>query len=292
MGQLREGVRHVFKKNRHGIQIKTAEQLDKMRAAGLVVGRTLELLRSSVRPGMTPLDLDAIAEEAIRSEGAIPSFKGYQGFPATICASVNDEVVHGIPSDRRPLREGDVISLDCGAILDGWHGDSAITVPVGEVDPALTELMRVTEESMWRGIAALKVGGYLSDIGFQIERYVRSQGRYGIPQEYGGHGIGTEMHMDPWVANHGRPGRGPRFEPGMCFAIEPMVNLGTDRTKVLADDWTVVTLDGKASAHFEHSVAVTEDGPVVLTALDGGRDRLERLTAETRDGARTPVDGS
>ncbi|WP_067130023.1 type I methionyl aminopeptidase [Microtetraspora malaysiensis] len=275
----------MFKKNKHGIQVKTPEQVAKMRAAGLVVGRTLELLRSSVEPGLTPLDLDVVAEKAIRDAGAIPSFKGYQGFPATICASVNDEVVHGIPTDQRKLREGDVISIDCGAILDGWHGDSAITVPVGEVDPALTELMRVTEESMWRGIAALRVGGHLSDIGFQVEKYVRSQGRYGIPQEYGGHGIGTEMHMDPWVANHGRPGRGPRFEPGMCFAIEPMVNLGTDRTRVLGDDWTVVTVDGKASAHFEHSVAVTENGPLVLTAIDGGASRFGELAAPSGEQA-------
>jgi methionyl aminopeptidase len=271
---------HVFKKNKHGIQIKTPEQLEKMRAAGLVVGRTLQLLRESVRPGMTPLDLDGIAEKAIRDEGAIPSFKGYQGFPATICASVNHEVVHGIPGNRRALQEGDIISIDCGAILDGWHGDAAITVPIGEVDPKLTELMRVTEEAMWRGIAVLTVGRHLSDIGHAVEKYVRSQGRYGIPQEYGGHGIGTEMHMDPWVANHGKPGRGPRFEPGMCFAVEPMVNLGTDRTKVLADDWTVITVDGKSSAHFEHSVAVTDDGPVVLTALDGGAERLADLSKD------------
>ncbi|MEU4404319.1 type I methionyl aminopeptidase [Streptosporangium sp. NPDC023963] len=270
----------MFKKNKHGIQIKTPEQVEKMRAAGLVVGRTLQLLRESVQPGMTPLDLDAIAEKAIRDEGAIPSFKGYQGFPATICASVNHEVVHGIPGDRRPLKEGDIISIDCGAILDGWHGDSAITVPIGEVDPKLTELMRVTEEAMWRGIAALTVGRHLSDIGHEVEKYVRSQGRYGIPQEYGGHGIGTEMHMDPWVANHGKPGRGPKFEPGMCFAVEPMVNLGTDRTKVLADDWTVVTIDGKVSAHFEHSVAVTHNGPWVLTALDGGKERLADLLGD------------
>jgi methionyl aminopeptidase len=271
---------HVFKKNKHGIQIKTPEQLEKMRAAGLVVGRTLQLLRESVRPGMTPLDLDGIAEKAIRDEGAIPSFKGYQGFPATICASVNHEVVHGIPSNRRALQEGDIISIDCGAILDGWHGDAAVTVPIGEVDPKLTELMRVTEEAMWRGIAVLTVGRHLSDIGHAVEKYVRSQGRYGIPQEYGGHGIGTEMHMDPWVANHGKPGRGPRFEPGMCFAVEPMVNLGTDRTKVLADDWTVITVDGKSSAHFEHSVAVTDDGPLVLTALDGGAGRLADLSKD------------
>ncbi|RSN00397.1 type I methionyl aminopeptidase [Nonomuraea sp. WAC 01424] len=267
----------MFKKNRHGIQIKSTEQLEKMRAAGLVVGRTLDLLKRSVEPGMTPLDLDSIAEKAIRDEGAVPSFKGYQGFPATICASVNDEVVHGIPTDARKLREGDVISIDCGAILEGWHGDSAVTVPVGEVDPKLTELMRVTEEAMWRGIAALKIGRHLSDIGYEVERYVKSQGCFGIPPEYGGHGIGTEMHMDPWIANHGKPGRGPLLEEGMCLAIEPMVNLGTERTRVLSDDWTVVTIDGKASAHFEHSVAVTHNGPWVLTALDGGEERLSHL---------------
>ncbi|MFI6320805.1 type I methionyl aminopeptidase [Nonomuraea sp. NPDC050556] len=267
----------MFKKNRHGIQIKTPEQLEKMRAAGLVVGRTLDLLKRSVEPGMTPLDLDVIAEKSIRDQGGIPSFKGYQGFPASICSSVNDQVVHGIPTNESKLREGDIISIDCGAILEGWHGDSAVTVPVGEVDPSLTELMRVTEESMWRGIAALTVGRNLSDIGFEIEKYVKSQGRYGIPQEYGGHGIGTEMHMDPWIANHGRPGRGPQLEAGMCLAIEPMVNLGTPRTRVLADDWTVVTIDGKASAHFEHSVAVTHNGPWVLTALDGGEERLSQL---------------
>jgi methionyl aminopeptidase len=252
----------MFRKNRHGIQIKSQEQLEKMREAGLVVGRTLDLLKRSVEPGMTPLDLDGIAEKAIRDAGAIPSFKGYQGFHATICASVNDEVVHGIPT---------------AAILEGWHGDSAVTVPIGEVDPKLTELLRVTEESMWRGIAALSVGRHLSDIGYEVERYVKSQGRYGIPPEYGGHGIGTEMHMDPWIANHGKPGRGPVLEAGMCLAIEPMVNLGTERTRVLADDWTVVTIDGKQSAHFEHSVAVTHNGPWVLTALDGGKERLAQL---------------
>jgi len=266
----------VFKRNRHGIQIKTPEQLEKMRAAGLVVGRTLDLLRRSVEPGMTPLDLDVIAEKAIRDQGAIPSFKGYMGFPASICASVNNEVVHGIPTDARKLREGDIIAIDCGAILDGWHGDSAITVPVGEVEPELLELIRITEEAMWAGIRALTPGRRLSDIGYEIERYVTSQGRFGIPSEYGGHGIGTEMHMDPWIANKGRPGRGPVLAPGMCLAIEPMVNLGTEQTRVLADDWTVVTLDGKPSAHFEHSVAVTHNGPWVLTALDGGKERLSQ----------------
>ncbi|MFD2355924.1 type I methionyl aminopeptidase [Nonomuraea ferruginea] len=183
-----------------------------------MVGRTLELLKRSVEPGMTPLDLDVIAEKAIRDEGAIPSFKGYQGFPATICASVNNEVVHGIPTEARKLREGDIISIDCGAILDGWHGDSAVTVPVGEVEPKLLELIRITEEAMWVSIRTLSPGRHLSDIGHAIERYVKSQGRFGIPPEYGGHGIGTEMHMDPWIANHGkaepRPGHGGQHVPG------------------------------------------------------------------------------
>ncbi|WP_283138686.1 type I methionyl aminopeptidase [Rhizohabitans arisaemae] len=276
----------MFKRDKVAIQIKTPEQLEKMRAAGLVVARTLELVRKAVEPGLTPLDLDAIAEKAIRAEGAIPSFKGYQGFPATICASVNHEVVHGIPTAKRKLVEGDVISVDCGAILDGWHGDAAVTVAVGEVKPELTKLLEVTEEALWRGIAALRPGARLSDIGHAIESYVRGKGSYGIPPEYGGHGIGTEMHMDPWIANYGKPGKGPRVEVGMCFAVEPMLNLGSPRTRVLADEWTVVTTDGKASAHFEHSVAVTHNGPWVLTALDGGEARLTALrTRDVKTGA-------
>ncbi|GAA4606484.1 type I methionyl aminopeptidase [Actinoallomurus liliacearum] len=260
----------MWKKRKSAIQIKSRGELDVMREAGLVVGRTLQRLTEAVKPGITTADLDAIAEDSIRSEGATPSFKGYQGFPACICTSVNEEIVHGIPSPSKVLAEGDVISIDCGAIVDGWHGDSAVTVPVGEITPEERRLLEVCEESMWRGLAAGLAGGRLSDIGHAVETYVRGQGDYGIVEEYVGHGIGTEMHMDPAVPNYGLPGRGPVLVPGMCFAVEPMVNLGTAETLLLDDDWTVITGDGRRSAHFEHTFAVTEDGPWVLTALDGG----------------------
>lgn len=259
------------------IQIKSDAEIAKMRAAGLVVGRTLEALREAVRPGITTADLDALAERLIREAGAVPSFKGYHGFPASICASVNDEIVHGIPNAAKVLRDGDVISIDCGAILDGWHGDSAVTVPVGEVSAEAEQLMAVCEASMWRGIAAMVAGGRLSDIGHAVESYVRSQGSYGIVEEYVGHGIGTEMHQDPQVPNYGKPGRGTKLREGMALAVEPMINLGERQTRLLADDWTVVTLDGSLSAHFEHSVAITADGPMVLTALDAGVERLAEL---------------
>jgi methionyl aminopeptidase len=264
----------VWKRRRPAIQIKTAEQIELMRAAGLVVGHTLERLREAVKPGITTADLDDMAEESIRSAGATPSFKGYQGFPATICTSVNEEIVHGIPSARKVLREGDIISIDCGAIVDGWHGDSAITVAVGDITPERQRLMDVCEEAMWRGLAAGQAGRRLSDISHAVETYIREQGPYGIVEGYTGHGIGTEMHMDPPVPNHGPPGQGPELVPGMCFAVEPMVNLGSRHTWELEDEWTVVTQDGKYSAHFEHTFAVTEDGPWVLTALDGGRRGL------------------
>jgi methionyl aminopeptidase len=260
----------VWKKRKPAIQIKSRDELAVMREAGLVVGRTLRRLTEEVRPGITTADLDAIAEESIRSAGATPSFKGYQGFPATICTSVNEEIVHGIPSADKVLRDGDIISIDCGAIVDGWHGDSAVTVPVGEITPDLQRLLEVCEESMWRGIAAGLVDARLSDIGHAVETYVRDQGDYGIVEEYVGHGIGTQMHMDPPVPNYGEAGHGPRLSSGMCFAVEPMVNLGTAATVLMDDDWTVVTGDGARSAHFEHTFAVTEDGPWVLTALDGG----------------------
>jgi methionyl aminopeptidase len=264
----------VWKKRKPAIQIKTPGELDVMREAGLVVARTLERLVEAVKPGITTADLDAIAEESIRSEGATPSFKGYQGFPACICTSVNEEIVHGIPNPSKVLAEGDVISIDCGAIVDGWHGDSAVTVPVGEITAEERRLLEVCEESLWRGLAAGRVGSRLSDIGNAVETYVRGQGDYGIVEEYVGHGIGTEMHMDPAVPNYGQPGHGPLLVPGMCFAVEPMVNLGTAETLLLEDDWTVITADGRRSAHFEHTFAVTEDGPWVLTALDGG-ERLK-----------------
>ena len=267
----------MFRRRRPAIQVKTAEQVELMRAAGLLVGRTLEVLREAVRPGITTKDLDEIAERHIRDGGGVPSFKGYHGFPATICASVNEEIVHGIPRADKVLREGDVISIDCGAIVDGWHGDAAITVPVGEISAEAARLLEVTEASLWRGLAAGKAGARLSDISHAIESYVRSEGPYGIVEGYGGHGIGTRMHMDPLIPNHGAPGHGPVLEPGMCFAIEPMVNLGTKHTRELDDGWTVITTDGRLSAHFEHTFAVTEDGPRVLTAIDEGAERFAAL---------------
>jgi methionyl aminopeptidase len=271
----------MFKRRRPAIQVKTAEQVELMRAAGLLVGRTLELLREAVKPGITTMDLDVIAERHIRDNGGVPSFKGYHGFPATICASVNEEIVHGIPSAGKVLRDGDVISIDCGAIVEGWHGDAAITVPVGDVAPKLARLLEVTEASLWHGLAAGRAGARLTDISHAIESYVRSQGSYGIVEGYGGHGIGTRMHMDPLIPNHGEPGHGPVLEPGMCFAVEPMVNLGTKNTRELDDGWTVITTDGRPSAHFEHTFAVTEEGPRVLTALDEGREWFSKLGSST-----------
>ncbi|MEQ6900179.1 type I methionyl aminopeptidase [Nocardioides sp. YIM 152588] len=262
------------------VEMKSPEQVRKMRAAGLVVGRTLELLRGAVAPGVTTAELDRLAEEHIRSHGAVPSFLGYSEppFPASICASVNEEVVHGIPGARR-LEEGDVISIDCGAIVDGWHGDAAITVPVGEVRAEVTELLRVTEESLWAGLAAVRNGGRVTDIGHAVETSVRAAGDYGIVEDYTGHGIGTSMHMSPDVPNYGRPGRGPRLRPGIALAVEPMVVLGDQETGVAEDEWTVVTLDGSWAAHYEHTFALTPDGVWVLTALDGGRERLTALGA-------------
>jgi len=268
------------------IQYKSEREIALMREAGLVVGRTLEKLKASVEPGMSTADLDAIAEKAIRGEGAIPSFKGYRGFPACICTSINDEIVHGIPSKKAVINAGDVISIDCGAIVEGFHGDSAVTVPVGEVTPDKLELLRVTEESLWRGIAAAALGGRLTDISFAIETYIRSQphpsgGSWGIVEEYVGHGIGTEMHQDPQVRNYvgARMPKGPEIVRGLALAVEPMVNLGGRHTRVLEDGWTVVTQDGSPSAHFEHTFTVTEDGPWVLTDLDGGRERIAAIQA-------------
>lgn len=255
----------MFRK-RERIEIKTPAQLAVMRQAGLVVARTLALVASEVRAGITTAELDEVAAESIRSEGALPSFLGYHGFPAHICVSVNDEVVHGIPG-ARVLSEGDLVSIDCGAIVDGWHGDAALSVPVGSVAPDLLELSRVTEQSLVAGIAAAVAGGHIGDIGYAVEQYVRSQGPYGIVEDYVGHGIGTAMHMSPSVPNYGRRGEGPQIREGMALAIEPMVTLGAADTKVLSDDWTVVTADGRPAAHWEHSVAITADGPVVLTAL-------------------------
>ncbi len=261
-----------------GVEIKTAAQIDKMRVAGLLVGRTLEVLRSNVRAGISTGELDAIAEDSIRSGGGIPSFLGYghPPFPASICASVNDEVVHGIPGSR-VLTDGDVISIDCGAIVDGWHGDAAITVAVGEIPAEVQTLMDVTEGSMWAGFAAAKLGGRVTDISHAVESYVRAHGTYGILEDYTGHGIGTAMHQPPNVPNYGRPGRGPKLELGLALAVEPMITLGTKETVVAEDDWTIVTEDGSWAAHFEHTFTLTPDGPWILTAIDGGEERLAAL---------------
>ncbi|QIX25771.1 type I methionyl aminopeptidase [Nocardioides sp. JQ2195] len=260
------------------IQLKSPEQIDKMRVAGLLVGQTLEVLRSSVRAGISTAELDAIAEDNIRSGGGIPSFKGYSQppFPASICASVNDEVVHGVPGDR-VLADGDIISIDCGAIVDGWHGDAAITVAVGEVSAEAADLMRVTEESMWRGFAAARLGGKVGDISHAVESYVRSQGDFGILEDFTGHGIGTEMHQPPNVPNFGRAGRGPKLVRGLALAVEPMVTTGSKHTDELDDGWTMVTVDGSLAAHYEHTFTLTPNGAWILTALDGGETRLAEL---------------
>ncbi len=259
-----------------GLEVKTPEQVDVMRRAGLVVGETLALLREQVRPGMTTAELDAVAEDAIRSRGATPSFLGYQGFPASICVSVNDEVVHGIPG-ARVLADGDLVSIDCGAIVDGWHGDAATSVGLGVVRDEVRALSEVTEQAMWRGIAAATSQGRVSDISHAVESHVRAQGSYGIVPDYTGHGIGSAMHLPPDVPNLGRPGRGPRLVAGLALAVEPMVTLGTDETDVLDDDWTVVTADGSWAAHHEHTFVLTDRGAWVLTALDGGEEQLAAL---------------
>jgi methionyl aminopeptidase len=259
-----------------GIEVKSPAQIEKMREAGLVVARTLERVRDCVRPGVTTIELDRVAEESIRSSGAVPSFKGYHGFPGSICTSVNDEVVHGIPGTR-VIRDGDVVSIDCGAIVDGWHGDAAVTVVVGPPDPLVAELLRVTEEAMWRGIAAAALGGRVGDISHAVESYVRGQGDYGVVEDYVGHGIGSAMHQPPNVPNVGRPGRGAKLVRGLALAVEPMIVLGDPDTHVLDDDWTVVTDDTTLAAHFENTFTLTPTGTWVLTEPDGGRARLAEL---------------
>jgi methionine aminopeptidase type I len=258
----------------HAIQIKTPGQLAIMREAGLVVARTLEVVAAAARPGVTTAELDALAEREIRAAGATPSFLGYHGYPATICTSVNDEIVHGIPSPARRLNEGDIISIDCGAIVGGWHGDAAVTVGVGSISAEHAALLRACQTALWQGLAQAQAGGRLGDISHAVETSIAQAGRYGVVQEYTGHGIGTAMHMDPPVPNYGRTGRGPRLRAGMALAIEPMVTIGSPETVLLDDGWTVITADGSRAAHFEHTVAITPDGPWVLTAADGGQAGL------------------
>jgi methionyl aminopeptidase len=248
------------------VQIKTPAQLALMWQAGQVVAAALEAAAAAAAPGVSTAELDGIAAARIAAAGAVPSFLGYHGYPATICASVNDEIVHGIPGTTRVLRAGDIVSIDCGAIVDGWHADAALTVGVGDISAELTKLLADCERALWQGIAAARPGARLSDISHAVERSVRAAGEYGIVEDYVGHGIGTEMHMDPAVPNFGKPGRGPVLREGMALAIEPLLVLGSPDTRLLADDWTVVSEDGGWSAHFEHTVAVTADGPWVLTA--------------------------
>ena len=265
------------------IEIKNLDQLRSMRKAGLVVAETLELIKEQAQIGMTTLDLNDLAISNLAKHGATSSFLGYHGFPSVICASVNEEVVHGIPNKRK-LISGDLLSIDFGAIIEGWHGDAAISFGLGEVDPADQKLMDVCEESLWRGIAAGKKGGKLTDISAAVEGYINSQGKYGILREYGGHGIGSAMHQEPHILNFGPAGNGPELTVGMALAIEPMITRGNEKTKVLGDDWTVVASDSSKGAHFEHTYAITPDGKVfVLTAEDGGKQKLGQLGVETSD---------
>jgi methionyl aminopeptidase len=253
------------------IELKTPAELEAMRAAGLVVAKALAAVTAAVRPGVSTGELDEVAFQVIRDAGAVPSFLGYHDYPATICASVNHQIVHGIPSRDQVLAEGDLVSVDCGAILDGWHGDSAVTLPVGTisaVDQALADATRVAMEA---GIKAVRPDGRLTDISHAIEESVHATERaagttYGIVREYGGHGIGRAMHMEPFLPNYGKPGKGPRLRVGMAIAIEPMLTVGSAQTEELDDGWTVVTADGSRAAHWEHTVAITDDGPWVLTA--------------------------
>jgi methionyl aminopeptidase len=251
---------------------KSADEIERMRTAGGIVAGAIEAMLAEVSPGTTTAHLDEVAERYMFERGATPSFKGYRGssrtpFPASICTSINDEIVHGIPSPRRILRAGDLLSLDCGAIWEGYQGDSAVTVVVGGEPPSpeAEKLVRVTEESLHAAVAVIRPGGRLSDIGNAIQQVVEGAG-FSLVREYGGHGIGRAMHEDPFIQNFGQPGRGPELRPGLVIAVEPMAMLGSPETRVLADGWTVATSDGSLAAHFEHTIAVTQDAPEILTA--------------------------
>ncbi|MCW0214066.1 MAG: type I methionyl aminopeptidase [Pseudonocardia sp.] len=266
------GVRGALARIRgRDIELKSAGEIQAMRAAGALVATTLAAVVDLAKPGVSTAELDALAEQIIRDAGGVPSFKGYHGFPGSICASVNDQIVHGIPATNQVLADGDLISVDCGAILDGWHGDSAVTIPVGEVAPADLALSKACEDAMYAGIAAVRPGGRLTDISYAIQEACRAAANrdgadYGIVAEYGGHGIGTSMHMDPFLPNHGDAGHGPKLRTGMALAIEPMLTAGDPETRELADGWTVVTEHGGRAVHWEHTVAITDDGHWILTA--------------------------
>jgi methionyl aminopeptidase len=265
------GVRAVLARWRgRDIELKTPSEIDAMRVAGALVAGTLAEVCTAVRPGVSTAELDALAEQVIRDGGGTPSFLGYHGFPASICTSVNDQIVHGIPVSTQVLAEGDLLSVDCGAIVDGWHGDAAVTAAVGGATGADLALSAACGEALQAGVAAVRPGGRLTDVSHAVERAAEQAGRrngvlYGIVREYGGHGIGTAMHMDPFLPNHGAPGHGPRLLPGMALAVEPMLTAGDAATRELDDGWTVVTADGSRAAHWEHTVAVTDEGPRILT---------------------------
>jgi methionyl aminopeptidase len=257
---------------------KTAKDLDKMRAVGELIAEVRESLRGMVKPGISTMELNDAADRMIRDSGAIPTFIGYHGFPYAICASVNDEIVHGF-SKTEPLNEGDIVSLDMAATYQGFVGDTAITVPVGKITGELEQLIRVTDECLEFGIQAARVGNRIGDIGWAVQQHAEKFG-YGIVRDYTGHGIGRAMHEAPQIPNHGRPGTKEKIRAGYCFAIEPMLNLGTAETRTLSDKWTVVTVDGNASAHAEHTLAVTAGGPEILT-LTKEQKRLRNMTAES-----------
>ena len=247
------------------IILKSRPEIEKMRKSNAIVAAILEELRKKIRPGVKTIELDRLSEELALKKGARPAFKGYRGYPYSLCTSVNSEVVHGMPSERE-LKEGDIVSLDFGILNDGYYGDAAVTVPVGEITPGARKLLKITEEALYRGIAEVKAGNRIGDISAAIQGHVEAAG-YSVVRDLVGHGIGKSLHEDPQVPNYGSGGRGIELKPGMVFAIEPMVNEGTYRVEILRDGWTVVTADGKLSAHFEHSVAITENGPVILSRI-------------------------
>jgi methionyl aminopeptidase len=249
------------------IVCRSKSELERMREAGRLVGEVLTVLAAHVAPGVSTGDLDALAEKRILQSGATPAFKGYHGYPASICVSINDEVIHGIPSGRRLLQEGDIVSIDVGASLDGYFGDSAVTLPVGQVSEKAATLLRVTEEALFKAIERVRPGGRVSDLGHAVQGHIEAYG-FSVVREFVGHGIGQRMHEEPQIPNYGEPGRGPRLSEGMVLAIEPMVNAGKAAVKVLADGWTAVTRDSSLSAHFEHTVAVTAGEPWILTARE------------------------
>lgn len=251
------------------IVYKSKAEIEKIRVSSQLVAETLRRLADAIGPGMTTLELDRMAEAYVAEHGAVPAFKGYRGFPASVCVSINEEVVHGIPSASRRLEEGDIVSLDFGVLKDGYYGDAAVTVPVGKVSEEARRLLRITRDSLYRGIERVKADAHLGDVSHVIQDHAEGAG-YFVVRAFVGHGIGSSLHEAPQVPNFGAPGQGPRLRPGMVLAIEPMVNVGTQDVRVLDDEWTVVTADRSLSAHFEHTVAITDNGTEILTLLDGG----------------------